>query len=178
MYATDYSVTPVANGVAQAPIDTKSTATTLSFTGGPGVVYTFEVSAVDVFGTGTAGTSNAVDTAGGYWETSADGGVFAFSIALPTARMGGQPLNKPVVGHGRHAPTGRGTGSSPPTAAIFTYGDAVLLRLHGAASLSTSPSSAWPPTAGGNGLLARGGRRRRSSTTATPPSSVRWAASP
>jgi hypothetical protein len=34
----------------------------------------------------------------GYWLVAADGGVFSFGDAQFYGSMGGQPLNKPVVG--------------------------------------------------------------------------------
>ncbi len=39
----------------------------------------------------------------GYWLVASDGGVFAFGDAHFDGSTGGLTLNKPVVGHGRHA---------------------------------------------------------------------------
>ncbi len=148
MYATGYVVTPVANGVAQSSIDTGSAATTFTMTGGPNVVYTFEVSAVDVFGTGPAATSNPVDTAGGYWEAAADGGVFTFSTPF-YGSQGGKPLNKPVVGMAS-TPDGKGYWLVAADGGVFTYGDAGFYGSRGGQPLN-SPIVGMASTPDGKG---------------------------
>ena len=40
----------------------------------------------------------ATPDGGGYWEVASDGGIFAFGDAQFHGSMGGEPLNKPVVG--------------------------------------------------------------------------------
>jgi hypothetical protein len=40
----------------------------------------------------------ATPTGGGYWEVASDGGIFSFGDAGFRGSMGGQPLNRPIVG--------------------------------------------------------------------------------
>ncbi len=44
----------------------------------------------------------------GYWLVASDGGIFAFGDAGFFGSMGGQPLNKPVVGIAA-SPNGKGS---------------------------------------------------------------------
>ena len=55
----------------------------------------------------TASTSRSsgwpsLPTASGYWLVASDGGIFSFGDAAFYGSKGGTPLNKPIVGHGRH----------------------------------------------------------------------------
>ena len=40
----------------------------------------------------------STDDGGGYWFVASDGGIFAYGDAPFQGSMGGQPLNKPMVG--------------------------------------------------------------------------------
>jgi hypothetical protein len=40
----------------------------------------------------------STNDAGGYWEVASDGGIFTFGDANFHGSMGGQHLNKPMVG--------------------------------------------------------------------------------
>jgi len=81
VYATDYQVTPVANGIVQPTVDTHSASTTFSTAVIPGVSASFRVTASNVFGTGPPGTSNPTGTGpAGYDLAGSDGGVFVFPV--------------------------------------------------------------------------------------------------
>ena len=74
-------MTPIANGVAQAVIDTKSAATTFTVPVAPGTSTVFSVTASNVFGVGPAALSNAVVAGQGYWLVASDGGIFTYGDA-------------------------------------------------------------------------------------------------
>ena len=119
--ATDFVVTPVENGVAQAAIDTHSASTSLALTVQTNASYTFEVAAANVFGTGPTASSNSVQTRG-YWEAASDGGLFSLQAPF-YGSQGGKPLNQPVVGMAA-TPDGRGYWEVASDGGIFNYGDA------------------------------------------------------
>ncbi|HEY6474681.1 MAG TPA: hypothetical protein VIY26_17430 [Acidimicrobiales bacterium] len=119
--ATDYIVTPVENGVAQAAIDTQSSAASFALTVQPDASYTFEVAGSNVFGTGSPTSSNSVQTRG-YWEAASDGGLFSLQAPF-YGSQGGKPLNQPVVGMAG-SPDGRGYWEVASDGGIFNYGDA------------------------------------------------------
>ena len=73
---------------------------------------------------------------------ASDGGIFAFGDAPFYGSMGGQPLNKPVVGMAA-TPTGHGYWWWPPTAASSPSATP-RSTARWAASISTSRSWAWP----------------------------------
>jgi hypothetical protein len=62
-------------------------------------------------------------TYSGYWEVASDGGIFTFGDASFFGSMGGQPLNKPVVGMAS-TPDGQGYWEVASDGGIFTFGDA------------------------------------------------------
>ena len=78
----------------------------------------------------------ATPTGNGYWLVASDGGIFSFGDAKFFGSTGAIRLNQPIVGMAvdRHRATA--TGSSPPTAAIFAFGDAGFL---GSATGSSVP---------------------------------------
>ena len=80
----------------------------------------------------------------GYWLLGADGGIFTFGNAKFFGSTGAMRLNQPVVGMASAARQQRATGSSRPTAAIFSFGERQVLRLDRRRCTSTSRSSAWP----------------------------------
>lgn len=102
-------------------------------------------------------TATCGSAAGGYYEVSADGGVFTFGGARFYGSMGGKPLNKPVVGGtaptsgGCPGPQGvagntilNGT-TAPPAATVGAAGDFYLdtttETLYGPKTSSGSPST-------------------------------------
>jgi hypothetical protein len=62
-------------------------------------------------------------TYSGYWEVGSDGGIFTFGDASFFGSMGGQPLNKPVVGMAS-TPDGQGYWEVAADGGVFTFGDA------------------------------------------------------
>jgi hypothetical protein len=86
---------------------------------------------------------------GGYWNVASDGGIFAFGDAGFYGSMGGQPLNKPVVGMAA-TPDGGATGRWPPTAASSPSARR-LLRLDRAASHLNKPVVGMAATPDGKG---------------------------
>jgi len=162
MYATSYVVTPIVNGVTQAPIDTNSSAPTFSLSATIGDTYSFKVAATDVFGTGPQGfgtgpqgTSNTVQT-WGYWEVASDGGIFGFDAPF-LGSQGGKPLNKPVVGMAA-APNGQGYWEVASDGGIFNYGDASFFGSTGSIHLNKPiVGMAATPDGGGYWLVASDG---------------------
>ena len=155
MYATSYVVTPIVNGVAQAPINTNSGAPTFSMAATTGDAYRFEVAATDVFGTGPEGTSNTV-TPYGYWEVASDGGIFGFDASF-FGSQGGKPLNKPVVGMAA-TPGGQGYWEVASDGGIFNYGDAGFFGSAGSLPLNKPiVGMAATPDGGGYWLVASDG---------------------
>jgi hypothetical protein len=124
VWATDYLVTPVVNGVTQPTIDTGSTATSFSYgLHGEGPL-SFTVSAANVFGTGPASAaSNALNEAPGYWLVASDGGIFAEGSAGFHGSLGNIVLNKPIVGMAA-TPSGNGYWLVASDGGVFTEGDA------------------------------------------------------
>ncbi len=64
---------------------------------------------------------------GGYWIDAADGGIFSFGNAQFFGSMGGQPLNKPIVGMASTSDAG-GYWEVASDGGIFSFGDA---QFHG-----------------------------------------------
>ena len=62
---------------------------------------------------------------GGYWEVASDGGLFAFGDAAFQGSMGGQPLNKPIVGMAATA-DGLGYWEVASDGGLFAFGDAAF----------------------------------------------------
>jgi sugar lactone lactonase YvrE len=124
VWATDYQVTPIVNGVAQPTIDTGSSATTFSY-GLHGVgSLSFSVTASNVFGTGPASAaSNALNMAPGYWLVASDGGIFALGSSGFHGSLGSIVLNKPIVGMAA-TPTGQGYWLVASDGGVFAEGDA------------------------------------------------------
>ena len=69
----------------------------------------------------------AADPLGGYWMVASDGGLFSFGAAGFFGSMGGQPLNKPIVGMAA-TPDGGGYWEVASDGGIFCFGDAAVLR--------------------------------------------------
>ena len=74
--------------------------------------------ATDLTATGTIGITDV-----GYWEVASDGGLFSFGTANFYGSMGGQPLNKPVVGMAA-TPDGGGYWEVASDGGLFAFGDA------------------------------------------------------
>jgi hypothetical protein len=66
---------------------------------------------------------------GGYWEVASDGGIFTFG-AVYQGSMGGQPLNKPVVGLAADPVTG-GYWEVASDGGIFNFGAPFLGSMGG-----------------------------------------------
>ena len=64
-------------------------------------------------------------TFGGNWQVASDGGIFAFANAGYYGSMGGQPLNKPMVGMATTL-DGAGYWLVASDGGIFSFGDAVF----------------------------------------------------
>ena len=61
----------------------------------------------------------------GYWEVASDGGIFSFGDAAFHGSMGGQPLNRPMVGMAA-TPDGGGYWEVASDGGIFSFGDAAF----------------------------------------------------
>jgi SpoIID/LytB domain protein len=85
---------------------------------------------------------------GGYWILGEDGGVFSFDVPF-YGSMGGQRLNRPVVGMEASA-TRQGYWLVAGDGGIFSFGDAPFYGSTGAMRLN-QPVVAMAPTASGQG---------------------------
>ena len=84
--------------------------------------------AVGSVASGSGGTLQTLTerwSAFGYWEVASDGGVFNFGNATFYGSMGGQPLNKPIVGIASNA-DGNGYWEVASDGGIFNFGDAAF----------------------------------------------------
>ncbi|MGI8793883.1 MAG: SpoIID/LytB domain-containing protein [Acidimicrobiales bacterium] len=96
-------------------------------------------------------TTPAIDLAegpGGYWILGLDGGVFSFGVPFHGS-MGGQRLNKPVVGMGVTA-AGNGYWEVASDGGIFSFGDADFFGSTGNIRLN-QPIVGMAATPAGNG---------------------------
>ena len=66
-----------------------------------------------------------VQTATGYWEVGADGGIFSFGDATFYGSMGGTHLNEPIVGMAAAA-DGKGYWLVATDGGVFAFGDATF----------------------------------------------------
>ena len=135
VWATDYQVTPIVNGIARTTIDTHSDVIGFAFPVPAGSTVAFKVTASNVFGTGPAATSNTATVAPGYWEVASDGGLFSFGNVQFYGSMGGKPLNKPIVGMAA-TPDGAGYWEVATDGGIFSFGDAQFYGSTGAMTLN------------------------------------------
>jgi hypothetical protein len=85
----------------------------------------------------------------GYWQASADGGVFAFGTAPYLGSMAGHPLAAPVVGIAP-TPGGRGYWLAGGDGGVFTFGDATFWGSMGGQPLN-APIVGLAPTPSGKG---------------------------
>ena len=97
-------------------------------------------------GAALAGTSSP---AGGYWEVASDGGIFSFGTAGFHGSMGGQPLNKPIVGMAA-TPDGNGYWEVASDGGIFSFGTASFHGSMGGQPLN-KPIVGMAATPDGNG---------------------------
>ena len=72
----------------------------------------------DLTGSGTIGVTHT-----GYWEVASDGGIFSFGTASFFGSMGGQTLNKPIVGMAS-TPDGGGYWEVASDGGLFSFGNA------------------------------------------------------
>src|SRR5271166_4363827 len=98
----------------------------------------------DLTGTGTIGITNV-----GYWEVASDGGLFSFGTANFYGSMGGQPLNKPVVGMAA-TPDAGGYWEVASDGGLFSFGDANFFGSMGGMPLN-KPIVAMAATPDGGG---------------------------
>jgi hypothetical protein len=93
----------------------------------------------------------------GYWMVASDGGMFSFGTAHFYGSMGGQPLNKPIVGMAP-TPTGGGYWLVASDGGIFAFGNATFYGSMGGKPLN-SPivGIAATPTGGGYWEVASDG---------------------
>ena len=85
----------------------------------------------------------------GYWLVASDGGIFSFGDAAFHGSMGGQPLNKPIVGMAS-TPDGLGYWLVASDGGIFNFGDAGFFGSAGGLPLS-KPAVGMAPTPDGRG---------------------------
>ena len=94
----------------------------------------------------------------GYWTDASDGGIFTYGNAVFHGSMGGQHLNKPIVGMAA-TPGGGGYWEVASDGGIFSFGDAAFHGSTGSLRLN-KPIVGMAATPDGGGLLAGGLRRR------------------
>ena len=93
----------------------------------------------------------------GYWLVASDGGIFAFGDAAFHGSMGGEPLNRPVVGMAP-LPTAGATGWWPPTAGSSRSATPPSTARPGAITLASPVvGMAVDPATGGYRLVAADG---------------------
>ena len=85
----------------------------------------------------------------GYWLVAADGGVFSFGDAPFFGSLGGQRLNKPIVGLAP-TPDGRGYWLVAADGGVFTFGNARFFGSTGSMRLN-KPIVGMAPTVDGAG---------------------------
>ncbi len=106
---------------------------------------------------GAACDSGSVEVAQGYWMVASDGGIFNFGGAGFFGSMGGQPLNKPMVGIAA-TPDGNGYWTVASDGGIFTFGDAGFHGSTGSLHLNAPVvGMAATPDGGGYWLVASDG---------------------
>jgi hypothetical protein len=134
----------VAGGVA-------STTTTTLPPGADALSAEFTPAAGSGFGgsTGTASFTVSGHSGTGYWLVASDGGIFSFGSAVFYGSMGGQPLNKPIVGIAA-TPDGKGYWEVASDGGIFSFGDAVFYGSEGGKPLN-APIIAISATPDGKG---------------------------
>ncbi|HEX4081740.1 MAG TPA: hypothetical protein VHX40_02165 [Acidimicrobiales bacterium] len=100
-------------------------------------------------------------TRSGYDEVASDGGLFAFGTAF-YGSMGGQPLNKPIVGMAP-TPDGRGYYEVASDGGLFAFGDATFSGSMGGqplnqpvVGLAVAPTGGYYEVASDGGLFAFG----------------------
>ena len=94
---------------------------------------------------------------GGYWLAASDGGLFAFGDAGFYGSMGGQPLNKPIVGL-TATPDGKGYWEVASDGGLFAFGDAGFYGSTGGITLNKPiVGMAVTPDGGGYWLVASDG---------------------
>ncbi|HWE55577.1 MAG TPA: right-handed parallel beta-helix repeat-containing protein [Acidimicrobiales bacterium] len=110
----------------------------------------------DTGGSAVVGIADTPD-AGGYWVTTANGGVFSFGDAAFYGSTGGIKLAQPVVGI-TATPDGHGYWLVAADGGVFSYGDAKFYGSTGAVKL-TQPvvGIATTPDGGGYWLTAKDG---------------------
>ena len=85
----------------------------------------------------------------GYWMVASDGGIFSFGAARLLGSMGGQPLNRPIVGLSA-VPTGRGYWMVASDGGIFSFCDARFFGSTGGLRLN-QPVVGMAASPSGNG---------------------------
>jgi Carboxypeptidase regulatory-like domain len=131
-----------------------TSATSASYAMQSGHSYGFAAQATSLVGlTGPVPTAAQASTTGGagaagYTEVASDGGVFAFGAGY-YGSMGGQPLNKPIVGIA-NTPSDQGYWLVASDGGIFSFGDARFYGSTGGIHLN-KPIVGMAPTHDGKG---------------------------
>ena len=156
--AADSGVSSVAFGQVAAGGVTVTSSTVITVTS-----PAHQSAMVDVVVSGPTGTSvrSSQDqfTYGipGYWMVASDGGVFSYGDVGFYGSMGGQPLNKPIVGM-QSTPDSKGYWLVASDGGVFAFGDAQFYGSTGGITLNKPiVGMAATPTGGGYWLVASDG---------------------
>ncbi len=149
------------NGIGWSIVATPDTSSSQhNELGGVSCVSTSDCWAVGSAASGSGGTAQTLAerwTSGGYWEVASDGGIFSFGDATFFGSMGGQALNKPIVGMAA-TPDGGGYWEVAADGGIFTFGDATFFGSTGGLRLNQPVvGMAATPDGGGYWLVASDG---------------------
>ena len=114
----------------------------------------------------------------GYWLVASDGGIFSYGDAKFSGSMGGQPLNHPIVGHGRRRPDRRVLGGGGRRRHLLLRRPVLRLdrqhapqrahRRHGGQPRTARATASWRPTAGSSATTRRSSGRWAASRSTNP----------
>jgi hypothetical protein len=163
---------PNGNNEAQIGSVPQSTTRDTDLPPSPGTPYYYQVEATNslgvsspsnlastVVGVNVAGGRlfAAIPNGGGYWLTSASGGIFTFGAAKYYGSLAGHHLNQPIVGMAS-TPSGAGYWLVASDGGVFAFGDAAFFGSLGAIHLNQPiVGMAEMPAGGGYWLVAADG---------------------